>query len=114
MDVLKFQAYAQHPRVVPTPSLSLTDRRSWFREVHKTWKLTCFEKLLSRLDATFVQINASNRRLSTLRPFKAIVQDHELGRPALGFVDSDAHCRPREVDPADLAKYREHVDPRQL
>ena len=33
--------------------------RLWFNVVHRVWKITSFEKLLSSLDSTFVSINAS-------------------------------------------------------
>jgi len=94
---------------------SLEDATSWFRQVHKVWKFTWFENLLSRLEATCVQINASSRKLSTVRPYKMILP--RLKPKPLALLD--AKPGPCESWAAGLAAcdeqvYRSYADPRQL
>lgn len=105
------------------------DGDAWFREIHTVWKLTWFEKLLSSLEETSVQINRQTRKLSTLRPYKAITQRRqELSDSAVGEdVNSASYasgqdalfllspCQvPRAVDPNDLQSYQVYADSRRL
>lgn len=93
------------------PSLPPKDEESgWFRVIHSVWKFTWFEKLLSRLEATLLQINSSNRSSRRCGMFGEIPQRFRPQPKRLRSSDD----QPPVVNLSDLEKYRSYADLRQL
>eukprot|EP00929_Paragymnodinium_shiwhaense_P054591 TRINITY_DN2736_c0_g1_i1.p1 TRINITY_DN2736_c0_g1~~TRINITY_DN2736_c0_g1_i1.p1 ORF type:complete len:1257 (-),score=215.71 TRINITY_DN2736_c0_g1_i1:15-3785(-) len=117
-----------------SPRSPTMDSKAWFREVHSVWKLTSFEKVLSRLEATFVQINGTGgQRTATLRPFRDTLQridenapvvpegeewkkeDRQtLARPWELALPPESEYLPHEVIQEDKEAYEYYSDPRHL
>jgi len=94
-------------------------QQAWFREVHTVWQLTWFEKLLSSLEETAVQINRPNRKLCTLRPYKAIkdqlaLQGDKERAHTQSFLADGPFEVPRPVDESDQIVYKSFTDMRRL
>eukprot|EP00928_Gymnodinium_smaydae_P049136 TRINITY_DN32949_c0_g1_i1.p1 TRINITY_DN32949_c0_g1~~TRINITY_DN32949_c0_g1_i1.p1 ORF type:complete len:772 (+),score=98.28 TRINITY_DN32949_c0_g1_i1:1107-3422(+) len=111
--------YLKSPICAVLPVQSQID---WFREIYDVcklsggWKLTCFDQFLNQLDSTCVQINASSRRISNLRPSKSVAKRGQRGELSFPrkLVREKRHARPREVAAGDMEVYKSYVDPRQL
>mmetsp|Transcript_3958 Transcript_3958/g.13260 ORF Transcript_3958/g.13260 Transcript_3958/m.13260 type:complete len:1368 (+) Transcript_3958:83-4186(+) len=93
------------PIQMPTPA----DELAWFRVVHRVWKLTWFEKLVSRQESAAVQIHASST--SSVQARAILERSHLKPRPRIRLLLDD---EPPLVDPEDESKYKSYADLRQL
>lgn len=83
------------------------DAAAWFHTVHKVWKITWFEKLLSRLEATFVQINQSAKKIEAS-------EKEQKGAEKELVQSLGPDPRENRADEADLQVYKTYAERRSI